>query len=114
MAVPKSAVCLGLVFVGYLISRLVCSHSLQDSMACLLPIVPKLRSSFLRPVDSTTPPPARSVNEQEIARAGIRTHHHIVTTECSAPQWLSLRAFIERTEGKDVVYLPRGQELNTD
>ena len=78
-------------------------------MACYLPIVPELRSSFLRRVGLAVSLSARSLNEQDIARGGIRVHRHIVSTACSASQWLSLGAFIERTEGKDIVCLPRKQ-----
>ena len=82
-------------------------------MTCFLPIFPDLRSSFLLPVGLAVTLPARSANEQDIARAGIRVHRHIVCIACSASQWLSLRAFVERKEGKHVVCFSRGQELNT-
>ena len=83
-------------------------------MASYLPIVLDLRSLFLRSVGLAVPLLSRSVNEQYIARAGIRVHRHIVSTACSASHWLSLPAFIERIEGKHIACSPRGQGLNTE
>lgn len=83
-------------------------------MSLFLPVVSSLRSSFLRPVESGTPLPARLPSEQFISRSDLRVYQHVVSANCNAEQWLALRSFVENEEGRVVSFWPRGRELNLD
>ena len=80
-------------------------------MPAFIPVSTYLRQSFLHPVSFGTILPARSENEQAIARPGLHVHRHDAAASCTATEWLALCDLISHTESDNAILLPCGHDL---